>query len=345
MNHVTFVFNGTINGRPSWVGYDGTTQLTILWNGTYWVMFGWPYDGEPRNYNDTYDPTTGWELYNNTTITATFDIVLGACPLPSVTPTSTPSVTPSITPSPNASPTPTPSITPSQVCNAPVLNNVILTKRLVSSYTFGLFFTPSSNCNDVIYEYSCDNIDWTSCGSDECGNGFGCTSPVQVIIDSFLAGCTLCPGNWYFRIQQCCPNGLQSSYSNTFLYTPVSVTPTVTPSVTRTATPTPTVTPTNSITPSITATPSVTVTPSVSATPGLCRYVTSLESLARTGNYVRIQYTDCAGNLQIFSVYIPTGSNIVDVSALNICMRVGTSLTILAGSVLSIQPIFGAYCS
>jgi hypothetical protein len=70
------------------------------------------------------------------------DTIYGSCEECGTCPSPTPSVTPSITPSPNASPTPTPSITPSQVCNAPVLNNVILTKRLVSSYTFGLFFTP-----------------------------------------------------------------------------------------------------------------------------------------------------------------------------------------------------------
>ena len=82
MNHVTFVYNDTYNGYPSWVGYDGSTQLSILWTGLYWVMAGWPYDGEPRNYTNTLTPTTGWELYNNTIVTATFDIVLGACPLP-----------------------------------------------------------------------------------------------------------------------------------------------------------------------------------------------------------------------------------------------------------------------
>ena len=56
MINVTFVYNSEINGRPSWIGYDGAAQFTILWNGTYWLMYGWPYNGEPRNYTDTLDP-------------------------------------------------------------------------------------------------------------------------------------------------------------------------------------------------------------------------------------------------------------------------------------------------
>ena len=150
MNHVTFVYNGDINGYPSWIGIDGTAELTIFWTGLYWVMAGWPYDGEPRNYNDTLNPTDGWELYNNTTLTATFSVVLGACPLPTPSPTATPSKTPTPSPTINLSPTPTPSITPSQICNTPVLNSVILTERFASSYTFGLFFTPTSTCHVIM---------------------------------------------------------------------------------------------------------------------------------------------------------------------------------------------------
>lgn len=344
MDHVTFIFNGTINGRPSWVGAYGSSELTILWNGTYWVMYGWPYDGEPRNYTDTYDPTTGWELYNNTTLTATFNVVLGACPIPSPSPTATPSITPTPSVTPGISPTPTPSITPSQVCIVPVLNSVTLIERLLDSYTFGLFFTPSSNCSDIIYEYSCNNINWTSCSYDSCGTGFGCNSPVKVTIDS-LNGCITCGTSWYFRLKQCCPNGLQSNYSNTIQIIPPSPSPSKTPSVTRTPSVTPSITPTQTPTPSITATPSVTATPSISPTPGLCRYVTSIESSTSVGNYVKIQYTNCTGSLQSFGAYLPTGTNIVNVSSLNICMRVGTPLTLIAGSALSLQPIFGAYCS
>jgi hypothetical protein len=417
MINVTFVYNGTINGYPSWIGYDGTTLLTILWTGTYWVMYGWPYDGEPRNYNNTLNPTTGWALYDNTTLTATFNVVLGACPIPTPTPTPTGVTgcttwnltaptdqpydiswveyydcslifqtriilygedpidfcvdntlgilnsvinngseltntlapcglvpTPSPTVTPGITITPTPSITPSQICSAPVLNNVTLVSRHLSEYTFGLFFTSLPNCNDVIYEYSCDGISWTSCGYDECADGFGCISPVQVTIAD-VYGCVICSGNWYFRIKQCCPNNLQSNYSNTITFVPVSTSPSITPTVTRTPSRTPSVTPTISITPTRTITPTTTQTPTPSVTPGLCRFLDSLSCNVERGNYVRIQYTNCAGALKIFNVYLPTGINVVDVSSLNICMKVGTPLTIITGAALSIQPIFGDSCT
>lgn len=414
MINVTFVFNGAVNGRPSWIGYDGATQLTILWNGTYWVMLGWPYDGEPRNYNDTYDPTTGWELYNSTTLTATFNVVLGACPLPSPSPTVTPSKTPTPTPTspqancicytitnlnsfdttysysdcngvpvsnvkivigasasfcalldsvifdseivnkgicgtscPPISPSPTPTPTPSQVCNAPSLLEVTFVQRGKinnNDYIFNLFFASDSNCSGMIYEYSCDNITWQTCIYNSCIDSFGCQSPVQIYI-SPSNFCTTCGASWYFRLKQCCSNGLQSNYSNVIQVLPPSPSPSRTPSVTRTPSRTPSITPTNSVTPSITATPSVTTTPSPSPTPGLCRYITSLNASTILGNFVKIQYTNCAGVLRTFGTYLPTGNNIVDISTLNICMRVGTSLTVTAGSALSIQPIFGAYCS
>jgi hypothetical protein len=343
MNHVTFVYNGQINGYPSWVGYDGTTELVILWTGLYWVMAGWPYDGEPRNYNNTLNPTTGWELYNNTTLTATFDVVLGACALPTPSPTATPSITPTPSPTINLSPTPTPSITPSQVCNAPVLNSVVLTERFASSYTFGLFFTPTSTCNDTIYEYSCDNVNWNSCGYDECGSGFGCISPVQVTIDS-VEGCTTCSGNWYFRLKQCC-GSLQSGYSNTVTFVPVSTSPSVTPSITRTPTRTPTITPSISITPTITTTPSLTPTPSPSSSPGTCRFIVSLYADVRVGNNVTIQYTNCAGTIATFNVYLPTGTNEVDISSLNICALYNTPVTAITGTVRSLEPVYGGPCS
>ena len=417
MINVTFVYNSEINGRPSWIGYDGATQLTILWNGTYWLMYGWPYDGEPRNYTDTFDPTTGWALYDNTTLTATFNVVLGACPIPTPTPTPTGvngctiwnltaptdqpydiswveyydcslilqtliilygedpvdfcvdntlgilnsvinngseltnTLTPCglvPTPSPTVTPgvtiTPTPSITPSQICSAPIMTNVSLVSRHLDEYTFNLFFTSLPNCNDVIYEYSCDNINWTSCNYDECGAGFGCISPAQIII-SGINLCTTCTGNWYFRVKQCCPNGLQSNYSNTLTYIPITPTPTRTPSVTRTITPTPTRTSTISVTPTITLTPTSTQTPTPSVTSGLCRFLNSLSCNVESGNYVKIQYINCNLAVQIFDVYLPSGVNVVNVSSLNICMKVGTPLTIIKGAAISIQPIFGDNCT
>jgi hypothetical protein len=344
MINVTFVYNGEINGRPSWVGYDGTTQLTIIWEGTYWVMYGWPYDGEPRNYTDTLDPTTGWALYNNTTLTATFNVVLGACPLPTPTPTATISITPTPSVTPGVTRTPTPTPTPSQTCITPVLNSVVLVGSHAGNYTFNLFFTPSSQCIDMIYEYSCNGSSWTSCGYDECGDGFGCISPVQITIDD-IDGCVVCSSSWYFRLKQCCPNNLQSGYSNTLQFIPVTPTPTPTISITKTPSRTPSITPTISISPTITLTPTVTKTPTPSATPLLCRFLDSLSCNVTKGNYVKIQYTKCNAGLQIFTVYLPSGLSVVDVSGLDICMKVGTPLTIISGTALSVQPIFGDSCT
>ncbi len=343
MINVSFIYNGQINGYPSWIGYDGTTQLVILWNGLYWVMTGWPYDGEPRNYTNTLDPTTGWALYNSTTLTATFNVVLGACPLPTPTNTVTPTRTPTPTPTPGVTHTPTPTPTPSQVCNAPVLNNVTFIGHHASSYTFGLFYTPSSTCSDIIYEYSCDGSSWTSCGYDECGSGFGCISPIQITIDS-IDLCVVCSGNWYFRLKQCCPN-LQSGYSNTVVLVPPTPTPTPTISISKTPSRTPSITPTISITPTRTVTPTATKTPTPSVSSGLCRFLDSLSCNVKKGNYAKLQYTNCNGILQMFTVYLPSGLSVVDVSFLNICMRVGTPLTIITGSAFSVQPIFGDNCT
>jgi len=344
MNNVTFVYNGTINGYPSWVGYDGTTQLIIAWNGLYWEMLGWPYDGEPRNYTNTLNPTTGWALYNNTTLTATFDIILGACALPTPTPTSTISITPTPSVTPGITITPTPSPSSAQVCIAPVLNSVVLVGSHASNYTFNLFFTPSSNCTDMIYEYSCDGSNWTSCGYDECGAGFGCISPVQITIDS-VEGCITCGSSWYFRIKQCCPNGLQSNLSNTVQFVPATPTPTPTISISKTPSRTPSITPTISKTPSISVTPSLTPTPTPSTSPGNCRYLKGIITRVRRSTYATIQYTKCGGTLDIFDVYLPGGTNEIDLSSLNICTLYNTPLTVILGSVTSIEPIYGDSCS
>lgn len=245
MINVSFLFNGTFNGYPSWVGFDGATQLNIVWNGLYWEMLGWPYDGEPRNYNDTLNPTTGWVLFNNTTLTATFNITLGVCPLPtpSVTPTKTITPTPSVTPGSSLSPTPTP--TSSGLCSTPSLFEVTFIRRQNNNYFFNLFFTSDSNCSGMIYEYSCDNITWETCLYNSCANSFGCQSPVQISVEPSNF-CTTCGTSWYFRLKQCCSNGLQSNYSNVIQILPPSPSPSRTPSITRTPSVTPSITPTPS---------------------------------------------------------------------------------------------------
>jgi hypothetical protein len=344
MINVTFVYNGSINNYPSWVGYDGTTLLTIAWNGLYWEMLGWPYDGEPRNYNNTLNPTTGWALYNNTTLTATFDVVLGACPLPTPSPTATPSITPTPSPTIGISRTPTPTPSPSQTCNTPVLNNVTLIGSHAGEYTFGLFFTPTSTCGNMIYEYSCDGISWTSCGYEECADGFGCISPVQVTISS-LYGCVVCSGNWYFRLKQCCGN-LQSNYSNTVVFVPVSTSPSPTPSITKTPSRTPSITPSISITPTKTPTPSLTPTPTPSPSFGTCKYLQAVQTTAKRFNIVTVQYTNCAGALSTFDINVPVGTNVeLNLSELNICLLTGTFLTVIGGLATISNIIYGNACS
>jgi hypothetical protein len=349
MNHVTFNFNGIINGYPSWAGAYELSELTILWNGTYWVMYGWPYDGEPRNYNNTLNPTDGWALYNNTTLTATFSVVLGACPIPTPSPTTTPSKTPTPSPTPNRSPSPTPTPSPSSGCNPPVLNSVILTGRTATSYTFGLFFTSTSTCSDVTYEYSCDGINWTSCGYDDCGAGFGCNSPVQVTIDA-VDGCITCSGTWYFRLTQCClyslSNYLQSGYSNIIEFIPVSTSPSPTPSITKTPSVTPSITITPSITPSITVSPSITPTVTPSSSPGTCRYIKAIQASVETeSTYFTIQYTKCDRTLGTFTVYLPQGNNTTYIGDLNICALYNTPLTVITGPQITITPVYGGPCS
>ena len=77
MLNVSFVFVGYENGRPYWE----STQygMRILWNGLFWEIINWPYDGLPVNYTDTNIPLTGWQLIFNTSLTATFSVNLGEC--------------------------------------------------------------------------------------------------------------------------------------------------------------------------------------------------------------------------------------------------------------------------
>ena len=260
-------------------------------------MLGWPYDGEPRNYTNTLDPTTGWELYNNTTLTATFNITLGVCPLPtpSVTPTKTITPTPSVTPGSSLSPTPTP--TSSGLCNTPSLFEVTFIQRRNNDYIFNLFFTSNSNCSGMIYEYSCDNITWQTCIYNSCVNSFGCQSPVQISVEP-LSGCTICGASWYFRIKQCCSNGLQSNYSDVIQVLPPSPSPSKTPSITRTPSVTPSITPSSTSIPSI---PSIPCNGSLNTTGGVGYY--EIDTNVGTGigtGFIRFNAGDIPDRFQIF---------------------------------------------
>jgi hypothetical protein len=77
MLNVSFVFDGYLNERPYWISTE--YSMKIIWNGTNWYIENWPYDGEAVNYTDTNIPLTGWQLINNTSITATFNVNLGSC--------------------------------------------------------------------------------------------------------------------------------------------------------------------------------------------------------------------------------------------------------------------------
>ena len=82
-----FNFIGYYNSKPSWVAYDGATPLTIRWNlNGYWEMIGWEsiFCGQPRSADNDSLPDTGWYIYdpNNNCSEASFDISIGACPLP-----------------------------------------------------------------------------------------------------------------------------------------------------------------------------------------------------------------------------------------------------------------------
>jgi len=77
MLNVSFTFTGYQNGRPYWTSTEYGMQ--IIWNGTYWTIINWPYDGTPVNYTDTSIPLTGWQLINNTSMTAAFTVNLGEC--------------------------------------------------------------------------------------------------------------------------------------------------------------------------------------------------------------------------------------------------------------------------
>ena len=82
-----FNFIGYYNSKPSWVGYDGATPLTIRWNlNGYWEMIGWPYCGEPRSTDNDSFPDINWFIYDpsNTCSSTSFDVTIGACPLPGI---------------------------------------------------------------------------------------------------------------------------------------------------------------------------------------------------------------------------------------------------------------------
>ena len=75
MLNLSSVFAGYQNGRPYWASTRYGMQ--IIWMGTYWEIINWPYDGTPVNYTDTNIPVTGWQLIDNTSITADFTVNLG----------------------------------------------------------------------------------------------------------------------------------------------------------------------------------------------------------------------------------------------------------------------------
>jgi hypothetical protein len=84
-----FNFIGFYNSKPSWVAYDNATPLTIRWNiNGYWEMIGWEgiFCGEPRSTDSDSFPDTGWYIYdpNNNCSDASFDVSIGACPLPGI---------------------------------------------------------------------------------------------------------------------------------------------------------------------------------------------------------------------------------------------------------------------
>jgi len=84
-----FNFIGFYNSKPSWVGYDNTTPLTIRWNNLgYWEMIGWEgiFCGQPRSTDSDSFPDTGWFIYDPTDSCsdASFDVTIGECPLPGV---------------------------------------------------------------------------------------------------------------------------------------------------------------------------------------------------------------------------------------------------------------------
>jgi hypothetical protein len=83
MLNVSFVFVGYENGRPYWE----STQygMKIVWTGVFWTILYWPYDGTPINYTDTDIPLTGWELIDNTSLTATFSVNVSVTPAAAAT--------------------------------------------------------------------------------------------------------------------------------------------------------------------------------------------------------------------------------------------------------------------
>jgi hypothetical protein len=129
-----------------------------------------------------------------------------------ILPTPTPTQTSTNTPTPTHTPTNTPTHTIN--CVSPILNSV----QLISGSLFGMLFTSSYGCTSIIFDYSRDNLTWTS----ESGS---CISPRTLDTGDGT-------GVWYFRIRQIC-NSITTT-GNTITY----VVPTPTPTPTHTPTPT-----------------------------------------------------------------------------------------------------------
>jgi hypothetical protein len=129
-----------------------------------------------------------------------------------VEPTRTPTQTPTQTPTNTQTPTQTPTHTIN--CVTPVLNSV----QYISGSLFGMLFTSSYGCTSIIFDYSRDNVTWTT----ESGS---CISPRTLDTGDGT-------GTWYFRIRQIC-NSVTTT-GNTIMYVVSSPTPT------PTQTPTPT---------------------------------------------------------------------------------------------------------
>jgi hypothetical protein len=224
MTRLTFTPNGFYNGNPSWTTVDGVYTYVIRWNGVdYWQWTGWPYGGEPRNYNPPpIFPTVGWELYDGT-LTTEFNFSVGQCNTPTPTPTltQTPTTTPIATETPGLTRSQTPTLTQTP------------TNTTTSTLTPTNTQTPT-NTNTV----------------------------TQTRTASQTPTNTLTPTNTPSRTAKETPLPTQTSTTtptNTATQTPTN-TITNTPTNTTTQTPTNTVTVTRSVTPTTTLTPTVTST-------------------------------------------------------------------------------------
>jgi len=131
MFQLSFIPNGFYNGYPSWISYSGIYTYVIRWNGVdFWEMTGWNYNGEPRNYQPpTSIPTNGndWVLYE-TTDTALFNISIGICSTPTLTPTQSVTPTPTLTPTLSNTPTLTltRTLTPTPTATCPYIEPPII---------------------------------------------------------------------------------------------------------------------------------------------------------------------------------------------------------------------------